>query len=143
MNDIRSTRSGTAWLCLAATALLAQGCAPQAPAWNGMFAVDVAGGAKTCVAPAATPPDGKSVVAQVQMSNEGGWCGIIATHNGAAFDSYLLVTRPVHGQVYAHHVGTATRIDYTPDVGFTGADKFAVRMIPGDAIIEGDVTVSR
>jgi hypothetical protein len=129
-------------LAVVTAAFVVQGCVQQ-PAWNGIFAVDAAGGARTCVAGPASPPDGKAILDQVQTSNEGGWCGIIASRGGKAYDAYLLVTRPTHGKVYAHHVGASTRIDYTPDHGFTGTDNFAVRLIPGDAVIEGAVTVTR
>jgi hypothetical protein len=142
MTHICPTRSVTAWLCLAAIALLAQGCAPSAPAWNGIFAVDTTGGAKTCSAPSAAPPAGQSVLAQVRMSNDG-WCGINASQSNGPYASYLMITRPGHGRVFAHRVGDHTRIDYTPDRGYAGTDSFAVRMIPGDAVIEGAVTVTR
>ena len=141
MNQTRFARLGKPWLCLAA-ALFAQGCAPQG-GWNGIYTVDLVGGAKTCVAPAATPPDGQNVLVQMQVSNEGGWCGAPVTHAGVPFDSYLLVTRPNHGHVFAHRVGGSTRIDYTPDAGFTGTDSFAVRLIPGNAVFQGAVTVTR
>jgi hypothetical protein len=143
MKHTRSVPSGIPWACLAATALLIQGCAPRAGVWNGIFAVDVAGGARTCSAPTASPPDGQAVAAVVQVSNEGGWCGMTVTRGGVAYDSYLLVNRPAHGKVYTHHVGTNTRIDYTPDTGFTGTDKFAVRLIPGNAVVEETVTITR
>jgi hypothetical protein len=139
MKHIRST---LAWLGLAATTLLAQGCT-QALTWNGIYSIDLAGGAKTCVVSPVAPQDGTSVLVQMQMSNEGGWCGIVSNHSGVGYDSYLLVARPSHGKVFAHHVGSNTRIDYTPDTGFTGTDSFAVRLIPGDAVIQGAVTVSR
>jgi hypothetical protein len=142
MKQARMTLPVTAWLGFSVIALLIQGCAESAGVWNGIFAVDVAGGAKTCEAQPASPPDGKTVLDQMQTSGTG-WCGIIATHDGRAFDSYLLVTRPSHGKIYVHHVGTKTRIDYTPDAGFSGTDSFAVRMIPGDAVIQGAVTVTR
>ncbi len=142
MKHTRLTRSGAPRLCLAVTAFLITGCAPQA-GWNGIFAIDAAGGARTCVAPATSPPDGKAVLAQIQVSNEGGWCGVSLNRNGVAFDSYLTVTRPNHGRVFAHHVGTNTRIDYTPDAGFVGTDSFAVRLIPGNAEFQGVVTVTR
>jgi hypothetical protein len=141
MTQTRPALSGSAWLGLAAVGFLIQGCAQQA-AWNGIFNVDVAGGAKTCVAAAASPPDGQAVRDQIQVSNEGGWCGITTSRSGRAYDAYLLLTRPAHGKVYAHHVGTNTRIDYTPDRGYTGADSFAVRLIPGDGVIEGAVNVT-
>jgi hypothetical protein len=139
MKHIRST---TARLCLAASTLLLQGCANQG-AWDGIFTVDRTGGAKTCVAPTASPPDGASIVAQIQMNNDGGWCGLLLNRGRVAYDSYLMVTRPTHGEILAHHVGTNTRIDYTPDAGFAGTDSFAVRLIPGNAVIQGAVTVTR
>jgi hypothetical protein len=129
-------------LCLAATALLTQGCVQQT-AGPGIFTIDTQGGAKTCVASNAAPPDGQAVLAQMQVSDEGGWCGILANHNGAAFDSYLMEIRPSHGTIYAHHVGNNTRIDYTPETGFVGTDRFSVRLIPGNAVIESAVTVVR
>jgi Bacterial Ig domain len=143
MMIIRSARSMRAWLCFAATALLAQGCTRSAPTWNGVFGVDLEGAAKTCTAPNVTPPDGLGVKVQVQMTNDGGWCGVSANRNGGSFDSYLLVTRPAHGTVFAHHVGAYTRIDYTPDPGFAGTDSFAVHMIPGDGTVEETVIVNK
>jgi len=114
----------------------------QQSAFNGTFAIDAAGRATTCVMPTAAPPDGQSVLAQVQMSNEG-WCGINANRRGSAYESYLLVTRPAHGRVFPHRVAGVTRVDYTPDRGFTGTDSFAIRLIPGDAVLQGAVTVTR
>jgi hypothetical protein len=143
MKLTRTTLMGTPWLCLAATALLIQGCAPKPATWNGIYAIDAAGGAKTCVAPAVVMPDGQSGIVQMQVSNEGGWCGETLNHNGVAYDSYLLVTRPAHGRVFAHHVGNNTRIDYTPDPGYVGTDSFAVRLIPGNAVLQAAVTVTR
>ncbi len=129
-------------LALAALAFLAPGCAKQG-VWSGVFSMDATGGAKTCVAPIASPSDGQTVAAQIQMSNEGGWCGITATRGGAAFDSYLMAARPTHGKVFAHRVGTSTRIDYIPAAGFTGTDSFSVRLVPGNAVIQGSVSVTR
>lgn len=141
MTHFRFVRSARAWLCLSAAALLAAGCTPGGGTWNGIFAADVAGKARTCSAPAAAPADGQAVVAQIAMSGDG-WCGITATRNGAAYDSYLLTGRPTHGTVFAHHVGATTRIDYRLDAGFTGGDRFSVRLIPGGAVIEGTVSVT-
>jgi len=143
MKLTRTTLVGTPWLCLAASALLMQGCAPKQPTWNGIYAIDAAGGARTCVAPPVTMPDGQAGLVQIQVSNEGGWCGETLSHSGVAYDSYLLVTRPRHGRVFAHHVGNNTRIDYTPDPGFVGTDSFAVRLIPGNAVFEAALTVTR
>jgi hypothetical protein len=142
MKLTRSTLSGAAWLTLLAVVSLTQGCQQQR-AWNGIYNADITGGARACVAPTASPPDGQAVQAQMQVSNEGGWCGITANRGGAAFDSYLLDVRPVHGRVFAHRVGGNTRIDYMPDRGFVGTDQFAVRLIPGNGVIQGAVTVTR
>lgn len=143
---IVATRSGTPFLCLALTGTLVgallTGCAPNQPAgWNGIYTIDAAGGARVCVAPTVSPSDGQTLVVPVQVSDEGGWCGIGALRAGKALDSYLLVARPAHGTVFAHHVGANTRIDYIPDTGYVGTDSFAVRLIPGDAVIQGSVTV--
>ena len=108
-----------------------------------MFAVDVAGGAKTCVTPSVSAPDGMEVRADIQVSDEGGWCGITLNRSGTAYDTYFMVARPNHGRVYAHHVGSYTRVDYTPDAGYAGRDSFAVRLIPGDAVLRGEVTVTK
>ncbi len=144
MNFVRLILSGASWLCIAVTALLLPGCAGGTPGqWNGLYAIDSVGGARTCVASTAAPADGTSVIAQIQMSNEGGWCGITVNRGGVPYDSYLLVTRPDHGKIFAHRVGKNTRVDYTPDPGFSGADRFAVRLIPGDAVLGGAVTVTR
>ncbi len=142
MKLTRMTLVGMPWLCLAVAAILLQACTP-APKWNGIYAIDAAGGARTCVVPPVTMPDGQAGGVQMQVSNEGGWCGETLSHNGAAYDSYLLVTRPNHGRVFAHHVGNNTRIDYTPDPGYVGADSFAVRLIPGNSVFEAAVTVNR
>ena len=144
MKDTRFVRWGQAGLCLAA-ALLVQGCDQQqtAAAWSGTYAVDMAGAARVCAAPpTASPPDGQTVAAQMQVSNEGGWCGISANRGGAPLASYLVVGRPAHGKVFAHRVGTNTRIDYTPDRGYVGADGFSVRLVPGNAVIQAAVSVT-
>ncbi len=139
MTNTRGIRPGKALLCLTATGFLMMGCAPGA--WNGTYAIDMAGGARVCMTSPVSPPDGQAVQVPMQVSNEGGWCGIAATRGGAAFDSYLLVTRPEHGRVFAHRVGAVTRIDYIPDPRHVGGDKFAVRMVPGGAVIQGAVNV--
>jgi hypothetical protein len=141
MKFTRSTLPGAAWLCLAA-ALLVQGCA-QKGTWDGVYTVDKTGRAKACVSSPALPPDGTTVLATMNTNNDGGWCGIVANRQGKAYDSYLLEVHPAHGRVYAHHVGQDTRIDYTPDPGYVGPDRFSVRLIPGNAVVESNVTVVR
>ena len=143
MKHTRFAPPATACLCLAAVALLAGACAPQSAAWDGIYTVDRAGGAKTCAAPTSSPADGTAIKAQIQLNNDGGWCGMILTHGQQPYNSYLMVTRPAHGRVFAHRVGNNTRIDYTPDAGFTGTDLYAIRLIPGNAVVESAVTVTQ
>ncbi len=63
------------------------------PTWNGIYAIDAAELLPRCAAQPVTLPDGMAGLVQMQVSDEGGWCGETLSHNGVAYDSYLLVTR--------------------------------------------------
>ena len=143
----RQWHGGAAWVMLAAWAALLQGCAekPAAPAASQtrVFASDLAGGAKQCEAPKPALADGKATQVAVQVVNDGGWCGITVQHNGGPYDAGLLTEAPAHGKVYIHPVGDFTRIDYTPEAGFAGADNFTVELLPGHATIRASVTVTK
>jgi hypothetical protein len=126
-----------------ACALLA-GCQSKPPAPSArIYAVDQAGGAKSCTAPSVDLGDGKSAEAAMSMANDGGWCAITLAQRGRApYAAGVIQTRALHGQVYVHTVGDATRIDYTPDANFTGTDNFAVRLIPGNPVLSVNVAVT-
>jgi len=128
-------------LALPALALFA-GCAEQVAAPTArVYAVDMRGGAQVCTVPNSVKPDGTTAVpVAMTVSNDGGWCGI--TVDRAAYAAGLVETRPTHGRLHIHTVGDKTRIDYIPDVGFTGTDRFVVKLISGDARIQGNVTVT-
>lgn len=133
----------TTWLTMATATALLQGCAappPSAPATR-IFAADVAGGAKTCVVPKISPVAGQEGQVAVRVGNDGGWCGITISNGGKPYAAGLLTANPAHGKVFIHTVGDDTRIDYTPDHGFTGSDAFAVKLIPGEAAIKASVAV--
>ncbi len=85
---------------------------------------------------------GKEVPASMQVNNDGGWCGITVAQINKPYDAGLLTQAPDHGAVYIHTVGDETRIDYTPERGFSGADTFAVRLLPGNPVIRVSVTVA-
>jgi hypothetical protein len=143
MNGRRRATNPAGWLAMAATALLLQACAekpPPGPAPR-LFAADQAGGAKTCVVPKVTPVAGQETQVAVKVGNDGGWCGITVSNGGKPFPAGLLTTTPMHGKVLIHTVGNDTRIDYTPERGFAGADAFNVKLIPGDATIRASVSV--
>ena len=137
--------AGTAALL---TGLVLAGCANDKPAppfgsTLRVYAADLSGGAKVCDVSKVTAVAGASTEAAIKVVNDGGWCGIGVHQEGPKpYGAGLLLTRPVHGDVTIHEVGDETRIDYTPDRGFAGADTFAVKLIPGDATLHVGVTVA-
>ncbi len=146
INNRQSCRRA-AWLVLAMTGLLLQACgeAPHPEAAKPgprLYAADVYGGARACVVPKLSLPDGKPTDAAMTVGNDGGWCGITVAQAGdKPYAAGLLTEPPQHGKVLIHQVGDATRIDYTPDTNFTGSDSFTVTLIPGDPVIRTAVTV--
>ncbi len=141
----RSPNRWIAWAALALGGAVLQGCAEKAaPAQSQtrLFASDFQGGAKNCVAPKLKLDAGKEVEASLQVGNDGGWCGIILALDDRPYGAGLLTQAPEHGAVYIHPVGDATRIDYTPDRGFSGQDAFVVRLLPGSPVLRVNVAVA-
>ncbi len=135
------------WVALLLTGALLQACGPNANAPGGsrlrVFAVDLAGAAKSCQVPQINPTSGQSSDVTMKVANDGGWCGLPVHQDGPTpFDAGLLTARPAHGTVLIHQVGDETRIDYTPDRGFTGNDSFSVKLVPGNATIRLAVVVT-
>jgi hypothetical protein len=130
-------------LAIAVVALLLQACTPAAAPGPSIrvFSADVTGGAKTCEVGKVAPAAGQEASVAVKVGNDGGWCGITLSDGGRPYAAGLLAGAPAHGKVLIHTVGNDTRIDYTPVRGFTGADAFSVRLIPGDATIRATVSV--
>ena len=135
-----------AWLALLLTGTLLQACAPNsAPAGSRLrvFAADVTGAAKSCEAHEIAPAAGQTIEASMKLANDGGWCGLPAHQEGPKpVRGRPAGVRPGHGSVLIHEVGDNTRIDYTPDRGFSGTDSFAVQLIPGDAKVNVAVMVT-
>ena len=108
-----------------------------------VFAADVTGATKTCEAPKPSAAAGQTTEVAIKQLNDGGWCGILLHQDGPKpYDAGLLTMRPAHGTVYIHQVGDDTRIDYTPDAGFSGADNFAVKLLPGEAVLHVTAAVT-
>jgi hypothetical protein len=130
---------------LLSSALLA-GCSQNTgPAGSRLriYAADVIGSARVCQVPNVDPVAGQNTEAAIKMDNDGGWCALRVRQDGARpYGAGLLITRPAHGSVLVHTVGDDTRIDFTPDRGFTGTDSFTVKLVPGDANVEVAVTVT-
>ena len=121
------------------------GCArPVSPGYTGLpvYAVDVTGGARQCVASHPQLMAGRTVDATMSVANDGGWCAISVQLDGQPYASGLLTEPPARGKVYIHPVGNFTRIDYTPDAGFSGTDRFVVQLIPGNPVLRTTVTVT-
>jgi hypothetical protein len=135
-------------MMLVFTGLALAGCSPREEAGPArstlrVYAADLAGAAKVCDVPKVNIVAGGGSAAPMKVANDGGWCAISMHQDGPKpFEAGLLTTRPNHGDVLIHGVGDDTRIDYTPDRGFAGDDAFAVKLIPGNAIIQVTVTVT-
>lgn len=108
-----------------------------------LYAIDEAGAAKQCKAGPVALAAGKPTAATMTVGNDGGWCAISVAAEGHPYAAGLLTVDAVHGKVYVHQVGDATRIDYTPDRGFVGPDSFTVTLLPGRPVLRVAVTVTR
>jgi hypothetical protein len=144
---IRPVNGRAAWLALALAGVVLQGCAekpppPPAQPHARLFVSDMQGGAKTCVVPKLKLDAGKEFSASMQVANDGGWCGITVGQDGKPYDAGLLTQAAEHGAVYIHPVGDDTRIDYTPELGFSGNDSFVVTLLPGSPVLRVTVAVA-
>jgi hypothetical protein len=140
-------KHGAGWLSLAAVGLVIAGCAQKPPpqvSTTRLYAIDQQGAAPNCkVSPNISLTAGKQTDATMAVGNNGGWCAISVAQPGPhPYNAGLLTARPAHGKVYIHTVGDNTRIDYTPDSGFAGADSFTATLLPGNAAIRVAVTVT-
>ncbi len=92
--------------------------------------------AKTCTPtnPDMTKPG--PYTGSIAMTNDG-WCGVFAVEkDGKPFSLGLLRTRPANGRVFIQKVANATRVEYTPNTGFTGTDSFTVALRSNQSGVE-------
>ena len=117
-------------VCLSLLAALAvQGCAVKPPTTAAENVSDPMndGRARTCNA---TPvADG---VGAITMSNDG-WCSVALSDGGSPFILGRVTARPANGRIVVQSVGRDTRIEYTPNDRFSGADRFTVALRPRTA----------
>jgi hypothetical protein len=74
---------------------------------------------------------------RMRMSNEGGYCFMLASRNGGQILETGIAQRPANGQAQSILIGlNLIRIIYRPNPGFTGADRFRVSMGPLLAWVE-------
>ena len=127
----------------ASLAVLAlQACAPKPS--DTFVAVDELndGIAKTCSFTPAQPKSGASVEATITMTNDG-WCSFRASETkGNAYLLGLVKQRPAHGELQIRKWGGESRVEYTPNPGYTGTDKFAVALRPNDGSADAAVVLT-
>jgi hypothetical protein len=128
---------------LAALALQACSKPPPPPVASGtrVYAHDMEGKAALCTAPSGlSPVSGRENPVTIATGGNG-WCGIpVRASTGRPFTAGLLTDAPHNGKIYVHTVGDDTRIDYVAKAGPVVPDSFAVRLIPGDAVVRVTVT---
>lgn len=109
----------------AATALA--GCAatpPVATVGEGF----TEGTAKSCTPSPIDLSASATASATIAMTNDG-WCAVRAVEkDGSPFRLGLVRARPEHGHVLIQKVGNITRIEYTADARYVGADRFTVAL---------------
>ncbi len=134
----------TAAILVAAAAGL-QGCTAGPKALEvsrlPVYSTDLKGKAASCTVPEFKPVDGRETQVAIATGG-GGWCGIPVRREGGPYAAGLLIRAPHNGKVFVHSVGDDTRIDYTPATGAAGPDAFAVRLIPGDAVVQVEVNTA-
>jgi hypothetical protein len=135
-------------LIAAAAAVLAlQGCAskpPPPPAPTEDFNVGIA---KTCTFTPVQPAAGSNVSSSITMTNDG-WCAVRTTEaDRQPFLLGLVGVRPTHGTMLIQKLGGETRLEYTPNPGYTGTDSFTASLRPkaggADAAVQVAVTVTQ
>ena len=129
---------------LAALAGCAGPTAPTARSAARVYAADLTGGAKLCTVPQSVNlTAGQTTEATMAVENDGGWCGILVSQSGPKpFSAGLVTERPQNGRLHVHTVGDQTRVDYIPNPAYGGPDAFAVRLMPGGAVLHVAVTVN-
>ena len=135
-------------LIAAAAAVVAlQGCASK-PAPPPVPTEDLnIGISKTCTFTPVQPAAGSSVNSSLTMTNDG-WCAVRTTEaDGQPFQLGLVRQRPAHGTMLVQKLGGETRLEYTPNPGFTGTDSFTASLRPkaggADAAVQVAVTVTQ
>ena len=82
--------------------------------------------AKTCTP--STVDTAAGTPATITMTNDG-WCGVfVAEKDQRPFSLGLVKARPAHGRVYIQPVNQQTRIEYTANAAYVGADAFTVSL---------------
>jgi hypothetical protein len=134
-------------IAIAVTAIAVTGCAtPQVQAPGPTEDLNV-GIAKTCTPTAVDLSASNTASATIAMTNDG-WCALhVKQKDGQPYLLGLVKASPAHGRILIQKIGGETRIEYTADERYVGADKFTVALRPTaantpDATIQVAVNVS-
>ncbi len=135
-------------IAIAAAAIALQGCAAKGPSATTASAESLNEGiAKSCTASPVDFAAGTTATATIAMTNDG-WCAVrTVERDGQPFQLGLVRQRPEHGRVLIEKAGGQTRIEYTADGRYTGADRFSVALRSrtagaADSVLQVAVTVS-
>ncbi len=118
---------------VSAAVLVLQGCSKM-PVLQTVNADDLTDGvAKSCSFTPVQPSSTSTVDATITMTNDG-WCAYRAREvEGKPFLLGLVTQRPQHGELLIRKWAGETRVEYNPNPGFVGTDKFAVTLRPQTA----------
>lgn len=128
-----------------AAAIALSGCAMKSAPTEQAVDLQNEGIAKTCT-PSTVDPTA-ATPATITMTNDG-WCGVfVAEKDQRPFSLGLVKARPAHGRVYIQPVNQQTRIEYTANAGYVGADTFTVDLrsrtaAASDTTLRVDVSVA-
>lgn len=113
-------------IAIAAAAIVLQGCATPAPAPQATEDFNI-GIAQACKFTASDFANG-TATGTIEMTNDG-WCAVrLKEKDGQPFQLGLLKARPQNGAVIIQKMGGETRLEYTANPRFVGADKFTVAL---------------
>ncbi|GAC1340755.1 MAG: hypothetical protein NVSMB18_11460 [Acetobacteraceae bacterium] len=120
-------------IAAAVAAIALQGCATKAPVAPAPTEDVNLGISKTCSFTPVEAAPGGSASSTIAMTNDG-WCAVRLTErDGQPFQLGLLRQRPEHGHVLIQKMGGQTRLEYTANPGYAGADRFSAALRSRDA----------
>ena len=117
-----------------AAALLLTACVQQPAAPPPVAGPNLDEGiASVCKPSHPTLVPGTVAQAEMQMTDDGGWCAVRVADVGKPFVVGLVHDRPSHGRVLIRAAGDQTFLDYLPAPGYTGPDSFTAILRPHEA----------
>jgi hypothetical protein len=134
-------------LAAAAAAIALQGCASKPPPVVAPSEDLNIGIAKSCTFTPVQAGPGGGASSSITMTNDG-WCAVRLTEaDGQPYALGFIRQRPEHGTILIQKLGGQTRLEYTANPGYVGADAFTAALRPrsggADTTVQVTVTVNR